>query len=84
MGLVFFCSAQMTQTGLGATQTLKESLGAVHVVCWQLNRASKSKKVDYRKNWNAVDSPISTVNSILLSGTGVAASGMPGKIVSTA
>ena len=61
----------------------------MHVVCWQLNRTSKSKKVDYRKNWSAVDSWLSfilssTVNSILLSGTGVAASGMPGEIVGTA
>ena len=61
---------------------------AVHGVCWQLNRALKSKKVDYRKNWGVVDSwlsftPSSTVNSISLSGTGVAASGIPGKTVST-
>ena len=48
----------------------------------------KEQKADCRKNLSAVDSwlsftPSSTVRSILLSGTGVAASGMPGKIVST-
>ena len=59
MGVVFFLSVQKTQTGLGATQTLKESLSAGHVVCWQLDRTSKSKKVDYRKRWGAVDSWLS-------------------------
>ena len=88
-GIGFLLQCPKTQTGLGATQALKESLSAVHVVCWQLNRTSRSKKVDYRKSWSAMDSwlsfiPSSTVNLILLSGTGVAASGMPGKIASTA
>ena len=48
---------------------------------------SKSKRADYRKDWSLVDSwlfftPSFTVNSILLSGTDVAASGMLEKIAS--
>ena len=48
----------------------------------------KEQRADYRKNWSVVDSWSSftqsfAVNSISLSGTGMAASGMPGKIVST-
>ena len=63
---------------------MDKSLGAVRVVCWQLNRTLKSKKVEYGKNWRAVDSwlyftPSSTVNSISLSGTDVAASVITGK-----
>ena len=82
--LIFF-SVQETETELGAIQTLKESLDAVHTVCWKLNRTSKSKRADNMKNCSAVDSWLSfttssTVNSISLSGT---ASGMLGKIVDT-
>ena len=52
-GPISFTSVQKTQTEPGVIWTLKESLGAVHAVCWQPNR---SKKADYRKNLNAVDS----------------------------
>ena len=66
----------------------KGSPGAAHTVCWQWNGTFRSKRADYRKNWSIVDSwlsctPSATVNSVSLSGTGVAAGGMPGKIVST-
>ena len=87
LGLISF-SVRKTQTDPGAIWTSKESLGAVHAVCCQRNRTLKSKRTDYRKNWSVVDSWLSftqsfTVNSISLSGTGVAASVMPGKIGST-
>ena len=59
MELVFSFSVRKTQTEPDAIQALKESLAAVHAVCWQLNRTSKSKRADYRKNWSAVDSWLS-------------------------
>ena len=55
-GVGFFFTCPKIQIELGAIQTPKESPGAVYVVCWQLNRGSKSKTVVYRKNWRAVDS----------------------------
>ena len=88
LGLISFFSVRKTQTDPGATWTSKESLGAVHAVCWQRNRTLKSKRADYRRNWSVVDSWLSfiqsfTVNSISLSGTSMATSVMPEKIVST-
>jgi hypothetical protein len=63
------------------------ALDAVPEVYLQQSRIFENKKDGYRKSWKAAGSWLfsilsSTVNLILLSGTGVDASGMPARIAS--
>ena len=74
------CPKDSTRTGCNLDF---EDLAAVHAVCQQLNRTSGSKRADRRKNWSIVGSWLSSQVPLLLSGTGVTAGGIPGKIVST-